>query len=184
MIDLNGYPFDTKSLVHLISLHGEDLIGVDLGIANAQSFVQLLQACPNIKTLHGVDIWDSYIDDVLPDSPTTDIIEAEWRETQARFFVKHSGVSDRAVLHKRKSEEFLNDIEDESLDFVFIDTWVPRARVYGEINDWYKKVKKGGIFSGHDYSLNDIRQSLHAFREANNITQSMSVFDDVWVWYK
>jgi hypothetical protein len=40
---------------------------------------------------------------------------------------------------------------DESLDVVFLDASHRYEDVKDDIIAWYPKVKKGGIFSGHDY---------------------------------
>ncbi len=53
---------DVRSVVHLIGMHGDDLIGLELGVDRAQSFCTLLQACPNIKHLTGIDNWQPYTD--------------------------------------------------------------------------------------------------------------------------
>ena len=41
--------------------------------------------------------------------------------------------------------------EDESLDFIYIDANHAYDFVVEDINLWFPKLKKGGIFSGHDY---------------------------------
>ena len=41
--------------------------------------------------------------------------------------------------------------EDESLDLVFLDASHRYEDIKADILAWYPKVKKGGIFSGHDY---------------------------------
>ena len=47
--------------------------------------------------------------------------------------------------------EALNDIPNESLDFVYIDGNHHFKYVAEDICGWSKKVRKGGIISGHDY---------------------------------
>ena len=46
----------------------------------------------------------------------------------------------------------LIDFEDESLDMIFIDANHSFDRVKEDIENWSKKVRKGGIVSGHDYN--------------------------------
>ena len=43
------------------------------------------------------------------------------------------------------------DVADESLDFVFIDADHKYVSVCEDIREWSKKVRIGGIVSGHDY---------------------------------
>ena len=47
--------------------------------------------------------------------------------------------------------EALKDFNDNSLDFVFIDGNHTFEYVVEDIAQWSKKVKVGGIVSGHDY---------------------------------
>ena len=43
-------------------------------------------------------------------------------------------------------------IADESLVFVFIDAMHDRSSVSQDIKLWWKKVRRGGFLSGHDYN--------------------------------
>lgn len=56
------------------------------------------------------------------------------------------------ILHKT-SMEAVRDIPDESLDFVFIDADHSYQAVKEDVGEWTKKVKLGGIVSGHDYLI-------------------------------
>lgn len=56
-----------------------------------------------------------------------------------------------AILIKGYSKEIAGTIEDESLDFVYIDADHHYENVKADINSWYCKVRTGGIISGHDY---------------------------------
>jgi len=50
------------------------------------------------------------------------------------------------------SVDAANLIDDESLDFVFIDANHSYESVAEDIKAWFPKVRKGGIISGHDYN--------------------------------
>ena len=47
----------------------------------------------------------------------------------------------------------VKDFADKSLDFVFIDGHHGYDYIKEDIREWSKKVRKGGIVSGHDYYL-------------------------------
>lgn len=51
----------------------------------------------------------------------------------------------------KSSMEAVKDVPDESLDFVFIDACHIYEFVRDDIREWSKKVRPGGIVSGHDY---------------------------------
>lgn len=57
----------------------------------------------------------------------------------------------RATIIKKRSMDAVKDFEDESLDFVFIDADHSYSAVKEDIREWSKKVRSGGIVSGHDY---------------------------------
>jgi hypothetical protein len=61
---------------------------------------------------------------------------------------------DCTVIRKR-SMQAVTDFEDESLDFVYIDGDHNYRFVVEDIREWSKKVKKGGVISGHDYACTD-----------------------------
>lgn len=58
-----------------------------------------------------------------------------------------------ATILKKNSLDAAKDIVDESLDFVFIDADHQYQAVKDDIHVWVKKVKRGGIISGHDYYI-------------------------------
>jgi len=47
----------------------------------------------------------------------------------------------------------LEDIPDESLDFVYIDGNHSLPYITQDIYEWNRKVRVGGIISGHDYFI-------------------------------
>ena len=53
--------------------------------------------------------------------------------------------------HKTTSKEFVKEIADGSLDFVYIDGDHSYDSCKEDINMWLPKIKQGGIIAGHDY---------------------------------
>ena len=50
---------------------------------------------------------------------------------------------------------------DNSIDFLFLDADHRYDKVIREMQAWIPKVKKGGVFAGHDYtSIPDVKQAL------------------------
>lgn len=60
----------------------------------------------------------------------------------------------RFTIIRKFSEDAVKDIKDESLDFVYIDANHKYDYVKKDIEIWCKKIRKGGIISGHDYLNN------------------------------
>lgn len=55
------------------------------------------------------------------------------------------------TIIRKTSMEAVKDFADESIDFVYIDGNHLYKYVLEDIIEWTKKVKKGGVISGHDY---------------------------------
>ena len=93
--------------------------------------------------LYCIDAWTPYAGykDYTKKS-TLDSYEAEARERLKPY---------DAVIKKGWSMDLVKEFEDESLDFVYIDGNHDFKHVTEDISEWGKKVRKGGIISGHDY---------------------------------
>jgi len=57
------------------------------------------------------------------------------------------------TLIKKTSMEALEDFEDNSMDFVYIDGNHSIRYIVEDIYEWYRKIKPGGVIAGHDYEL-------------------------------
>ena len=62
---------------------------------------------------------------------------------------------DRAIYLPVDSLLAADLVEDESLDFIYIDAGHSYIEVKSDFLAWYPKVRSGGIISGHDYGEND-----------------------------
>ena len=61
------------------------------------------------------------------------------------------GYEDRAIMIRANSKIASEIFEDESLDFIYIDANHAYDFVVEDIKLWFPKLKKEGVFSGHDY---------------------------------
>lgn len=101
--------------------------GAEIGVQNGIFSEQILTAWKG--NLLCVDVWN---------------IDDEYNEARKRL-------CNRARLLKGRSVEISRTIQDESLDFVYIDADHHYKSVKEDLEAWYRKVRKGGIISGHDY---------------------------------
>jgi len=96
--------------------------------------------------IYGIDPYKPYSDfDIVVDNRT---------ERQNELFNMATEILkpyENAKIIRKMSMEALEDFEDESLDFVYIDGNHRFKWVAEDIYEWSKKVKKGGVVSGHDY---------------------------------
>lgn len=116
--------------------------GAEIGTEKGRYAEALCRTIPNLK-LYCIDYWESYpqyTDFVRPD--TFRNIYKIARRKLAQY---------NCVLIKKFSMDAVKDFADGSLDFVFIDGNHRYDFVRDDIRQWSKKVRKGGIVSGHDY---------------------------------
>jgi len=189
LINFANIQCDIKSLVNTIALQGKDLVGVELGIYRAESFCTLLQCVPNIKKLYGVDNWQPYVDyikdpyDGTPNGASTDR-EIEYSKFMAYHAIKYCANNHKAEVLEMDSTEAAEKFDDESLDFIFIDTYYSKEQAEKELDVWYPKVKQGGLFMGHDYDTTIIQMIVHEHRHKNNVTTPLATYDKCWAWHK
>tara|TARA_R100000030_G_scaffold45175_1_gene34118 strand:+ start:99 stop:653 length:555 start_codon:yes stop_codon:yes gene_type:complete len=180
---------DIQSILHLIAQEGDDLHGCELGVCDGQSFCAILEHCRNVKTLVGIDFWQPYTDILHsndysnPDHIRTNA-DVEYNEWMAHHRVKWSGESHRAELIKKDSNDAVHDYEDETFHFIFVDTYLNAQQVSSDLESWYPKLRTGGLFCGHDYDAESVRNAVKTFRFTHGISSTMSVYDSTFVWRK
>ncbi len=126
--------------------------GLEIGVSNGE-FSEFLLKNTSLEKLHGVD---AYCDDPLATGWATkkrdrvgNKLEKNYEEALARF----SKYGDRYSLHRGFSDdkEILDLFEDESLDFVYVDAAHRFFGVARDLQNYWPKLKWGGIYAGHDY---------------------------------
>jgi len=172
--------FETTSAVtlqHEIRKLGPNQVGMELGVWTGHNSAHLLDECSNIKMLFCVDPylpyqdWNRYIDENVMKNA---------RETAQRNLAHFT---DRHQLLVMKS--FDASVIISKLDFIFIDGDHSFERCYEDLNLWYDKVRSGGLFSGHDFTLPGVNKALLQFRTERKITGNFKVIpNDVWYWIK
>lgn len=153
-----------------------DLIGLEIGCYEGKNAKNILDNLL-IKELHGVDPYQPYIDwNGGSTCHSGDLAEtiATQRLKEFSNFIAHRKTSDDAVI----------DFEDEMFDFIFIDGLHTYDQVLKDCRNYYSKLKSGGIFSGHDYTLIDgVNKAVNQF--AKEIGKEIKTMDtDSWYWIK
>lgn len=177
----NFYVFDNSevgSLVYSINQLGENIVGAEVGVFRAQCSCCLLQKCSNIKKIYLVDPFAAHFDNIQ--DLLFDEKEMEFVKAAAYHNVKWSGHKDKAEFLEYTEIEAANKIEDASLDFVYFDAWVDIDSVSEKISRWERKVRKGGIVSGHDWAYLPIREKLQQHRQDKQLLN----VNNTWMWYR
>jgi hypothetical protein len=84
------------------------------------------------------------------------------------------------TIIRKTSMEAVEDFEDGSLDFVYIDANHGFRYIAEDLWEWSKKVRKGGIVSGHDYAVskdaND-KYSYHVKFAVDGFVRAKEIMD-------
>jgi len=119
--------------------------GVEVGVFRGFFSKDILRLWQG-GTLFMVDVWKKMEDD-YNDVCNNDDHMKYLRDTCDNV----QGFEDRAIIIRSTSEIAATLFPDESLDFVYIDANHAYEHVKKDIEIWYPKVRKGGVFAGHDY---------------------------------
>ena len=130
-------------------------VGTDQGL-----FAEVL--CKDNPNLHltCVDPWSAgaYEPGASGVNEQQKYFEERYQETVQRL--KPYNVS----IIRKTSVEALKDIPDHSLDFVYIDANHDFLNFITDLQGWMKKVRPGGIISGHDYAYYSYKKFNHVKR--------------------
>lgn len=147
-------------------------MGCEVGILRGELSLKLLQKLNNL-TLYMVDC---YLADRYRNTSAMKIM-------MQLAFVNTLKYEDRRIFLVGKSLQVSCLVEDESLDFVYIDAAHDEKSVTTDIDAWYPKVRKGGLVSGHDYAnyhTTGVRRAINKF--ARNNDYKVQVIKSNW-WF-
>ena len=145
-------------------------VGVEVGVAEGLYSEVLCRANPGVK-LYCVDAWQRYAD--YSDYTSNDVLGNFHEMAKARL-----APYDCTLVHKF-SMDAVWDFEPESLDFVYIDGNHSLKYVIEDITEWSKRVRPGGVVSGHDFRKSTTGHAAH-------VVQAVQAYTDayrVWPWF-
>jgi hypothetical protein len=116
-------------------------VGAEIGVCKGKFSRVFCWNIPNV-VLYCIDTWESD-----PNDPGDEGELNEANFSHAQKILKPFDVT----FIRNTSIEALNTFKDNELDFVYIDANHTFDHVMRDIIEWGKKVKTGGIISGHDY---------------------------------
>ena len=142
--------------------------GAEIGIGTGTNAMTLKRKNPEL-ILYCVDSWEIY--DGIHDF--TD--PRQMKEFYVLATHRFKSYKDIHIINKL-SMDAVKDFDDNSLDFVYIDANHEWPYVTQDLFYWSKKVRPGGIVSGHDYfkgqradGLVHVREAVHSYAEAYHI---------------
>jgi len=164
-----------------------ELVGAEIGVQVGRMTKEVLLRLPSIKKYYAVDPFIFYDDFEqacidIPEKYRTKIGRNQDGMDVAfdTFLNVTAKFKNKIHLLKMFSEEAAKHIDDDSLDFCFIDGNHLYEYIKRDIELYYPKVKKGGLFGGHDYDMpgTGIKQAVDECFSKDDV-----LFHQDWTWW-
>lgn len=144
-----------RSFIHFLRSYyaGANLTGAEIGVASGDNAKNILEQL-NIQLLYLIDLWEPYSG------------YSERRDHSSEYeemLKKLSKHKDRLKILRMKSSEAVDNIEDESLDFVYIDANHNYEYVKEDLYNYWRKLKRGGVLAGHDFNWYGVARAVIEF---------------------
>lgn len=164
-------------LVEKIAAMGPNVQGIEIGVLRGMNSYMLLDACPNITKIIGVDPYLPYQDWQGP------VTKAMMDEAYAEFSENYELMKDRFELFKLNSAQAALELKDAAYDFVFIDGDHSIKGVLTDLDNYAPKVKKGGIVAGHDIGIYSVNMAVMAWLKRKSIDPKKLKLIENQAWY-
>lgn len=156
-------------LVELLANHNLTK-GAEIGVWEGGFSEKLCRGIPNLELIC-VDPWE-------PQQGYLEVKNDAKRMANALRSAQMRLQSYACTFMKMTSSEAAAKVPDRSLDWVYIDGNHLREHVLADITAWTRKVKLGGIISGHDYFENPSKPFIQVKDAVDQFTQEHAI--DKW----
>ena len=118
----------------------KEIIGAEIGVCKGENALEMYQNL-NFKKMYLIDLWEIYFQDKQRVNYTSvyDMVKDKFKEYNDITIIKGDSI------------EIAKTIEDNVLDFAYIDANHQKEYVVKDMEAWLPKVKVGGYLMGHDY---------------------------------
>jgi len=144
------------SLVPLILSRGWTR-GAEIGVLRGKTLFYLLDHVPGLHMV-AVDQWEQL--PLRPDENAETYIDFDMEYLRGEVARKAARYGGRCRVLCGGSVSMADYVDDDSLDFVFVDGDHTAAGVAGDIRAWAPKVKRGGAVLGHDNDWSTVRRVI------------------------
>jgi hypothetical protein len=134
---------DIGSYLNKLGLTG---FGCEIGTAYGENAEQVLRHWSGI-TLFCVDPWKKWPEGEYVDTTGKCDFDAMFMHAIRKF----SCYPGRVSVVRQESDVAVKMFPDSFFDFVYIDGNHHEPQISLDLDNWYPKVKSGGLFCGHDY---------------------------------
>ena len=150
--------------------------GAEVGVEKGSNSIVLCHNIPNLK-LFCIDPWRLY--------RGGGHLQANHIQRRYLTNLKQTLSSYNVTFIEKLSLDAVRDIPENSLDFVYIDANHRFDYIMQDLIEWSRRVKPGGIISGHDYcsATPGVITAVDAYIEAHNIPNFFVIMPDSWPSY-
>lgn len=169
------YNCSGEGIIDLIK-NVEKLVGIEIGSDVGETASYLLKTRQDLF-LYCVDPYLTYIDWNGNNLNDREDVLKKFCDTMKPY-------KNRYKLLRMKSDDAVDQFLDNSVDFVFIDGLHEYEQTLKDCQNYWSKVKDGGLFCGHDYkTIPGVNRSVNEFAGSINKTVLTTV-NDVWYYFK
>lgn len=170
-------------LYHLLK-NRPHIIGCEVGVYTGLTTQYLLKKLPNIEKYYAVDPWKIYemYNGNMYRKPGHKKYKT-MKEAKKQFDNVVKPFLNKMVIYHMTSIEAVKLVDDNSLDWVFIDANHEYEYIKENLTLWSKKVKIDGLVSGHDYGnkWKGIKRAVNEFVPKEHLLISPNF---VWSYVK
>lgn len=138
---------DRIALLEYANSKYPDGIVVEIGVASGCFSKQILASYPSLKEIYLIDLW-GYQEKGYEDACNLPQETQNERYMQIR---RDFADNEKVRIIREWSDKAASECEDESIDFLYLDANHSYEACKADLKAWYPKIKKGGLFAGHDY---------------------------------
>jgi hypothetical protein len=119
-------------------------LGAEIGVAAGEYSLEICENNPQLVKMWGIDPWTPYKEyhDYTREKTFLSLQEGAINKLSSYPFYE---------FIREFSMDAIKRFDDNSLDFVYIDANHQDPYVSEDVYEWAKKVRPGGIISGHDW---------------------------------
>jgi len=133
------------------------LRGAEIGVMSGATLFRVLDACPALM-MYGVDQWRKL--PLRDDECAETYAHRDMSRLAAQVAARARSYGERCTILRGDSVAMAKHVEDDSLDFVFIDADHTEQGCERDIRSWTPKVRPGGMLLGHDHDWPTVRRVI------------------------
>jgi len=162
-------PCKTREDVALLCKeNGYNKRGAELGVATGKF---TFKVCNYFEEFWAIDWWDLEVHEAPYFAIRHGVNEYEKVKERA----KNPDITTKLNVVRANFDSMVEKFDDHFFDFIHIDGYATEdEQLNRNLDNWYKKVKPGGIFSGHDMQYPRIEHRMRQFAEEKNLTLNIT----------